>query len=142
MRDPYSASCANRMWSLKQKYPHCFWAAPEEFFMDGAVVNRGSDFGLMPSLFEPGGIVQHEFFVGETPVIAFRTGGLKDSVHEFQWDSETGSGFTFESYKKEDFIFAIERSLGVYVNKAKYLKLRQNAFNATMPGEIVCKAWL
>lgn len=138
MRDPYSASCANRMWFLKQKYPNCFWAAPEEFFLDGAAVNRGSDFGLMPSLFEPGGIVQHEFFVGETPVIAFRTGGLKDSVHEFQWDSENGSGFTFESYKKEDFIFAIERALGVYTNKAKYLKLRQNAFNATMPGEIVC----
>ncbi len=110
MRDPYSASCANRMWFLKQKYPNCFWAAPEEFFLDGAAVNRGSDFGLMPSLFEPG----------------------------FQWDSETGSGFTFESYKKEDFIFAIERALGVYKNKAKYLKLRQNAFNATMPGEIVC----
>lgn len=96
----------------------------------------------MPSLFEPGGIVQHEFFVGETPVVAHRTGGLKDSVVEFQWDSEIGSGFTFESYKKEDFIFAIERSLGVFVNKAKYLKLRQNAFMATMPGETVCRAWL
>jgi starch synthase len=83
MRDSYSAGCAHRMWQLKQKYPNNFWAAPESFLMDGALVNRGSDFGLMPSLFEPGGIVQHEFFVGETPVIAFRTGGLKDSVHEF-----------------------------------------------------------
>ena len=96
----------------------------------------------MPSLFEPGGIVQHEFFVGSTPVIAFKTGGLKDSVIEFQWDSEKGCGFTFESYKKEDFIFAIERAIGTYKNKQKYAKLRENAFRATMPGETVCIAWL
>jgi starch synthase len=83
MRDPYSAQCAHKMWHLRAKYPNSFWAAPEEFFMDGALVNRGSDFGLMPSLFEPGGIVQHEFFVGGTPVVAFKTGGLKDSVIEF-----------------------------------------------------------
>jgi starch synthase len=67
-------------------------------------VNRGSDFGLMPSAFEPGGIVQHEFFVGKTPVIAFKTGGLKDSVIEYRWDSEEGSGFIFENYHHNDFI--------------------------------------
>lgn len=78
---------------LKNRYPHCFWAGPNEFFTDGSVVNRGSDFGLMPSLFEPGGIVQHEFFVGGTPVIAFKTGGLKDSVFEFVNDQ--GNGYTF-----------------------------------------------
>ena len=57
MRDPYSASCANKMRYLKSRDPHCFWAAPEEFFTDGSLINRGADFGLMPSLFEPGGIV-------------------------------------------------------------------------------------
>jgi len=88
MREPYAAQCAHKMWNLKNKYPHCFWAAPEEFFTDGSLVNRGADFGLMPSAFEPGGIVQHEFFVGETPVVAFKTGGLKDSVIEYNWDSE------------------------------------------------------
>lgn len=83
MRDPYSATCAHRMWDLNQRYNTSFWSAPSDFFTDGACVNRGADFGLMPSLFEPGGIVQHEFFVGCTPVVAFKTGGLKDSVIEF-----------------------------------------------------------
>lgn len=142
MRDPYAANCANRMYHLKNKYPNQFWAGPEEFFTDGALVNRGTDFGLMPSLFEPGGIVQHEFFVGGTPVIAFKTGGLKDSVIEYQWASETGCGFTFESYKKEDFLFAIRRAIGTFQDKSKYARLRVNAFNATMPGETVSKAWL
>ena len=130
------------MWNLKNKYPHQFWAAPDEFFSDGSLVNRGTDFGLMPSAFEPGGIVQHEFFVGKTPVIAFRTGGLKDSVIEFKWDSEEGSGFSFENFNHNDFTSAIERAINTYKNKEKYLKLRENAFRATMDGEIVCKAWL
>lgn len=112
------------MTHLSFLYPNCFWAKPDEFFYDGALVNRGADFGLMPSLFEPGGIVQHEFFVGGTPVIAHSTGGLKDSVIEFQWDSETGSGFSFLSHHKNDLSFAIDRAIGTFLNKPKYLKLR------------------
>ena len=142
MREPYSAGCAHKMWALRHKYPNCFWAAPDEFFTDGSLVNRGSDFGLMPSVFEPGGIVQHEFFVGGTPVIAHKTGGLKDSVIEYQWDSQTGSGYTFESHSTGDFIFAMDRALGTFKNKAQYNKLRDNAFKATMDGEVVSKAWL
>ncbi len=55
--EPYSADCANRMMRLKSNYPNCFWSEPDKFFYDGPVVNRGADFGLMPSMFEPGGIV-------------------------------------------------------------------------------------
>lgn len=56
-RDPYAGGCAHKMRHLKNQYPHCFWAAPDEFFTDGSLVNRGADFGMMPSAFEPGGIV-------------------------------------------------------------------------------------
>jgi glycogen synthase len=45
------------MWHFKNKYPNQFWADPQAFFTDGSLVNRGADFGLMPSIFEPGGIV-------------------------------------------------------------------------------------
>lgn len=50
----------------------------------------------MPSVFEPGGIVQHEFFVAATPVVAFKTGGLKDTVIEFEWITSKGNGIIFE----------------------------------------------
>ena len=142
MKEPYSAGCAHKMWALRHKYPNCFWADPDGFFTDGALVNRGSDFGLMPSVFEPGGIVQHEFFVGGTPVVAFKTGGLKDSVIEYLWDTQEGSGYTFESHTTGDFIFAMDRAVGTFRNKKQYNKLRENAFKATMDGEIVSKAWL
>ena len=95
-KDPYCMNCINKMNYLREKYPYNFWANPNEFFTDGPAVNVGADFGLMPSLFEPGGIVQHEFFIGGTPVLAFKTGGLKDTVFEFNYQTNKGNGITFE----------------------------------------------
>ena len=84
-KEKYSADCANRMSQLRARFPDCLWCAPDQFFYDGPLLNSGADFGLMPSKFEPGGIVQHEFFVGSTPVIAMKTGGLQDTVHEYNF---------------------------------------------------------
>ena len=67
---------------------------------------------------------------------------MKDSVIEFNWDNHQGSGFTFEGYSRDDFVYAIERAIGTFKNKEKYAKLRENAFQATMSGERVSKAWL
>ena len=61
--DPYSNECEQKINYLRQKYPNQFWASPSEYFQDGININKGSDFGLMPSLFEPAGIVQEEFFL-------------------------------------------------------------------------------
>jgi len=36
----------------------------------------------------------------------------------------------------------MDRAIGTYKNKAQYNKLRDNAFKATMDGEVVSKAWL
>jgi starch synthase len=96
MKDPYCINCVNKINYLRNKYPYSFWASPNDFFTDGPLINFGSDFGLMPSLFEPGGIVQHEFFLAATPVLAFKTGGLKDTVIEFDWHTNKGNGLLFE----------------------------------------------
>ena len=95
-KDPYCINCSNRINYLTNKYPYNFWANPNEFFTDGPLVNVGSDFGLMPSVFEPGGIVQHEFFIAGTPVLAFKTGGLRDTIFEFDYFTNKGNGINFE----------------------------------------------
>ena len=41
------------MNELRSKFPNSFWANPEQWFSDGPNINLGSDFGLMPSKFEP-----------------------------------------------------------------------------------------
>ena len=139
--DPYYKECVNKINYLKEKYPNSFWANPNEFFTDGPAINLGSDFGLMPSVFEPGGLVQHEFFVAGTPVIAHRTGGLKDTVFEFNIDNNSGNGIVYEVQSKNDFNQAVERSLNLFYNKEKYEICRKNAKLSTLDVSDVSRGW-
>ena len=95
----------------------------------------------MPSLFEPGGIVQHEFFIAGTPVIAFRTGGLKDTVFEFRWDNNSGNGLTFDYYNGRELVGAMKRAIDLFNNKEKYEACRKNAFNSAIDVADVSRAW-
>lgn len=95
----------------------------------------------MPSLFEPGGIVQHEFFIAGTPVIAFKTGGLKDTVFEYNWDNNMGNGISFDNYTSSALKDAILRGINLFNNKEKYYKCRENAFNSAIDVADVSKAW-
>jgi len=143
MKDPYAAQCAWSMQALRRQYPRNFWADPNEFFTDGALLNIGSDFALMPSLFEPSGVVQQEFFAGGTPVIAFKTGGLKDSV--FEWNAAgpgTGNGFTFEAHAHSDFVQAVRRALAVYANPEEYLQLRASSRASVLDVQKVAINWM
>lgn len=142
IRDPYVLECTGRINHLKGKYPQSFWADPNEFFTDGPTINIGSDFGLMPSLFEPGGIVQHEFFIASTPVLAFKTGGLKDTVVEFDYnDPEKGNGICFENHSTFDLLYAFERAVKLYCDIPNYLKCRENAFKSAIDVIDVARAW-
>jgi len=141
MKDPYAASCAWSMQALCKQFPNSFWADPDSFFSDGPLVNLGSDFGLMPSLFEPSGVVQQEYFVAGTPVIAFKTGGLKDTVFEYNTADESGNGFTFEAHKHTDYVQAIHRSYNIYQNAHHYEMIRQKASESVLDMSVVAEAW-
>jgi len=139
--DPYGADCARRCNELKQRYRGYFSADPDNFFHDGPLVNLGADFCLMPSLFEPGGIVQQEFFVVGTPVIAYRTGGLKDTVIEWDPVELTGSGFVFHEYTMDDFLAACKRALRVYAKPDEYQLLRESTREFVIDVAQVAEAW-
>lgn len=95
----------------------------------------------MPSKFEPGGIVQHEFFVGSTPVIAMKTGGLQDTVQDFDESTEKGSGFTFDHHNAPGFGYAVTRALKLFKSEHLYAKLRKNSFLAAIEVNDVSKAY-
>ena len=95
----------------------------------------------MPSRFEPGGIVQHEFFIASTPAVVFATGGLKDSVKEYNYHTGKGNGFEFLNYSRDDLLLALNRAYKAFKNKEVYRRLRRNAFESAIDVADVSKEW-
>jgi len=81
-------------------------------------IYASSDLFLIPSRYEPCGLGQMiSFRYGTVPVVR-QTGGLKDSVQEFNPKTKDGNGFVFAEYKSDHFFAAIKRALTLFKNKA------------------------
>ena len=80
----------------------------------------------MPSKSEPCGLSQLiAMRFGSVPVVN-ATGGLRDTVPPYDPASETGCGFTFQSYNADDFLAAIDRSLQMFYDEPeKWLRLQR-----------------
>ncbi len=85
------------------------------------LVEAGSDLFLMPSLYEPSGLNQmYSMRYGTIPV-AHRTGGLADTVE--QWDGRAGTGFLFSPHTPEAFAAALEDALAAYESRDEWRRL-------------------
>lgn len=83
----------------------------------------GADFLLMPSRVEPCGLNQlYSMRYGTVPMVR-KTGGLKDTVIDYE--DAGGYGITFEQASADDIVHAIQRSLVLYGNKTKLQELRK-----------------
>jgi starch synthase len=79
-------------------------------------VEAGSDIFLMPSRYEPSGLNQmYSLKYGTVPVVR-ATGGLDDSVEEWNPEARTGTGFKFYGYNPSDLLAAIERAFDLFHN--------------------------
>ncbi len=87
------------------------------------LILAGSDAVLIPSRFEPSGLVQMEAMRYGTIPIVRRTGGLADSVEDYLPGQNKGTGFTFEKYDKHAFLIAIVRASETYKNGKEWRKL-------------------
>ena len=88
----------------------------------------GSDMFLMPSLFEPCGLGQlFAMCYGAVPIVR-RTGGLADTVQQFDPASGTGNGFLFDDYDAYGMMWGIQQAVHTYTHTPKnWRKLVQNA---------------
>ncbi len=82
-------------------------------------IYAGSDLFLMPSSFEPCGIGQLISFKYGTIPVAYKTGGLNDTVEDYHYKNNVGSGFVFSRYDSEDFFLAIQRGRAVLEDKKR-----------------------
>jgi starch synthase len=77
-------------------------------------IEAACDIFLMPSKFEPCGLNQmYSLRYGAVPVVR-ATGGLRDTVREYDPRSDTGNGFVFEEYRAEAMLAALKRAVGLY----------------------------
>ncbi len=89
-------------------------------------VEAGSDIFLMPSRFEPCGLNQiYSLKYGTVPVVR-ATGGLDDTVEEWNPGLNTGTGFKFERYEAQALLDAIDRALSAFYDKKQWSQLMQN----------------
>jgi starch synthase len=89
-------------------------------------VEAGSDIFLMPSRYEPSGLNQmYSLKYGTVPVVR-STGGLEDTIQEWNAETGDGTGFKFYGYNPQDLLAAIDRALGAFQDKAGWQTLMRN----------------
>ncbi|MBI4316981.1 MAG: glycogen synthase GlgA [Chloroflexi bacterium] len=80
-------------------------------------IYAGADMFLMPSRFEPCGLGQLiSFRYGTIPVVR-RTGGLADTVQDFDPRTGRGNGFVFEHYNDRALLVAVTRAIESYKHR-------------------------
>jgi starch synthase len=89
-------------------------------------IEAGSDMFLMPSRYEPCGLNQiYSLKYGTVPIVR-ATGGLEDTVAEWDAAAETGTGFKFYGYNAWDLLGAIDRALAAFKEKESWQTLMRN----------------
>jgi len=92
-------------------------------------------FFLIPSRYEPCGLTQMYSLRYGTIPIARSTGGLKDSIQEFDPERLEGNGFLFQEYETKSLLAALDRALSLYQRQPFWSKLKDNAFRSDFSWE-------
>ncbi len=105
-------------------------------------IYAASDMFLMPSLIEPGGIEELiALKYGSIPIV-HETGGLKDPVIFYSKYTGNGNCFSFNNYKSEELLDAVNRALDLYKDKTSWNNLIRNAMLSNNSWEISAKKYM
>ena len=112
---------------IGQKYPR---QAGIRIAFDNVLAHKieaGADMFLMPSHYEPCGLNQiYSLRYGTIPVVR-ATGGLDDTIDDFNPMTEEGTGFKFLDYTPPCLLEAIQRAVQVFRNRPVWEKLMVRA---------------
>jgi starch synthase len=105
-------------------------------------IEAGSDFFLMPSRYEPCGLNQMYSLRYATLPVVRRTGGLDDSVVDFNDDPLHANGVKFEDLSVTAAAAAIRKTLRLYADKELLGLLRRRAMAVDFSWEQSAQAYL
>lgn len=96
-------------------------------------IYAGSDMFLMPSRYEPCGVAQMiAMRYGTVPIVRM-TGGLVDTVQDYNTANLLGNGFVFAHADRYSMLECIKRALCVFMNKKEWSVIVTNAMTAQFP---------
>ena len=134
-------ACLAVLGSGEEKYERYFAWLHETWPGRVAFINRydeglahrieaGADMFLMPSRYEPCGLNQMYSLRYGTPPIVRRTGGLADTVQEFDPATGTGNGFMFDEFDSKELLAAMRRALDAWARPETRHALIQSGMSA------------
>ncbi len=106
-------------------------------------IYAGSDVFLMPSRFEPCGTGQMIALKYGTIPIVRQTGGLNDTIEQYDMVTKKGNGFKFYNYDSRDFTFQLHNALHLFtMNDLHWPNLIKNAMASNFSLETSAKAYV
>ncbi len=89
------------------------------------LIEAGSDFFLMPSRYEPCGLNQiYSMLYGTLPIVR-RTGGLADTVDNYNQETGEGTGFLFDQLTPRAVYDTVGWAVWAYYNRPEHIKKMQ-----------------
>ena len=108
-------------------------------------IEAGADMFLMPSHYEPSGLNQmYSMKYGTVPIVR-ATGGLDDTIEEWDPEQGTGTGFKFAGVNPLDLLAEIDRAIEAFHDKKGWQKLMRNGmardYNWSVPAKEYVKVY-
>jgi starch synthase len=105
-------------------------------------IEAGADMFLMPSLYEPCGLNQmYSMRYGTVPVVR-ATGGLDDTVQQFNPSTGEGNGFKFERYDAGALLDKIREALYFYGRPRDWATIQRNGMSVDNSWSAAAKKYI
>ena len=106
------------------------------------LIEAGSDMFLMPSRYEPCGLNQiYSLRYGTIPIVR-ATGGLDDTIDDFDPAKGTGTGFKFTNYDSKELLDVIKRAVHTFADQSAWRKLARSGMAKDFSWEASAKKYI
>ncbi|UTC68068.1 MULTISPECIES: glycogen synthase GlgA [unclassified Treponema] len=136
------AWCEKELHFLSQRLPNfrCYIGYDEEL---SHLIEAGSDFFLMPSRYEPCGLNQmYSLLYGTLPIVR-KTGGLADTIENYNEETGDGTGFVLEYLSPQSIYDTVGWATYAWYNKKDHIKkMRTKAMGKKFGWTIAAEKYL
>lgn len=134
--------CEDELRNLQAKLPNlrCFIGYDDAL---SHLIEAGSDFFIMPSRYEPCGLNQmYSLLYGTLPIVR-RTGGLADTVQNYDESTGNGTGFILDNLTPDSIYDTVGWAVYAWYNKRNHIeKMKKRAMSQKFGWDISAKKYV